>query len=762
MANLRIKDITTTASSTASGEYLAIDGLANGTRKLSATAPTFAGAVTATGGFVGALTGNADTVTTNANLTGGVTSVGNAATVVTNANLTGTVTSTGNATAIANAAISNAMLANSAVANLSGTNTGDNTVSTSGAATTAETLLTARTIGGSSFNGSANVTSFPIPGAIGGTTPSAGAFTTLTSNAGATFDNFAGTAWTVNPSAASANEWRIDSTNPDQLKHTGYLKLFSTEDITMNPGAVSMAIFSTTGLAVTGTGSFTGALAANGGITITTANGVANAIYSLQSGNSEWGIGQKGSDNTLYITNQTGSQALGYGPQTISIASNGAVAMGNGLAVTGTGSFTGGINSTAIGATTPSTGAFTTLGVTGNCSFGDVFSISGAVQGRFFASGGAATVFLESFTNHPVSIRVNQSGVALFSSTGLAVTGTGTLTKTAASAGSVAALLQNANTNAGIGARLAWRLDNLANEWGYINVNRVGAGATSQMDFGINGAAYSGAASVGMSLSTTGLAVTGTGSFTGGINSTAIGATTPSTGAFTTLNSSGILTAMTMKMGTGFGSLGEVSHHSLFNSSSYALLQDSAGATYLNAATGQVLRFRINNSTIGEVSSTGLAVVGAGSFTGALSKGSGSFKIPHPLESKKDTHQLVHSFIEGPQADLIYRGKVSLVNGTASVNIDESATMTEGTFEVLCRDVQCFTSNESNFGAVRGSVSGNILTVTAEDAQSEAVISWMVIGERQDPHIMETDWTDEDGHVIVEPVNAEVQSAPDL
>jgi len=50
--------------------------------------------------------GNAATVVTNANLTGGVTSVGNAATVVTNANLTGVVTSTGNATAIADAALS--------------------------------------------------------------------------------------------------------------------------------------------------------------------------------------------------------------------------------------------------------------------------------------------------------------------------------------------------------------------------------------------------------------------------------------------------------------------------------------------------------------------------------------------------------------------------------------------------------------------------------------------------------------------------------
>ena len=47
----------------------------------------------------------AATVVTNANLTGGVTSVGNAATVVTNANLTGEATSTGNAVTLTNSAV---------------------------------------------------------------------------------------------------------------------------------------------------------------------------------------------------------------------------------------------------------------------------------------------------------------------------------------------------------------------------------------------------------------------------------------------------------------------------------------------------------------------------------------------------------------------------------------------------------------------------------------------------------------------------------
>ena len=138
--------------------------------------------------------------------------------------------------------------------------------------------------------------------------------------------------------------------------------------------------------------------------------------------------------------------------------------------------------------------------------------------------------------------------------------------------------------------------------------------------------------------------------------------------------------------------------------------------------------------------------------TGALSKASGSFRIPHPLPALNETHNLVHSFIEGPQADLIYRGRVSLVAGKATVNIDTAATMTEGTFELLCRDVQCVTSNETDWSPVRGSVVGNILTIECQDTASVATISWMVIGERKDQHMLDTEWTDDDGKVIVEPL----------
>jgi len=135
---------------------------------------------------------------------------------------------------------------------------------------------------------------------------------------------------------------------------------------------------------------------------------------------------------------------------------------------------------------------------------------------------------------------------------------------------------------------------------------------------------------------------------------------------------------------------------------------------------------------------------------GDLSKESGSFKIDHPLESKSDTHYLVHSFIEGPQADLIYRGKVTLVNGGATINIDTHSNMTEGTFVVLCRDIQSFTTNETGWTAVRSNVSGNILTIEAQDSSCTDTISWMVVGERQDPAIYSSVMTDDEGKVIVE------------
>jgi hypothetical protein len=145
---------------------------------------------------------------------------------------------------------------------------------------------------------------------------------------------------------------------------------------------------------------------------------------------------------------------------------------------------------------------------------------------------------------------------------------------------------------------------------------------------------------------------------------------------------------------------------------------------------------------------------GSVTVTGSLSKGSGSFKIDHPLESMSETHYLVHSFVESPQANNIYRGKIQLKNGIAEVNLDEVSTMTEGTFVALNREIHTYTSNETDWDAVKGKVEGNILYIECQNNKSTAIVSWLVIGERKDKHIIDTDWTDENGKVIVEPLKS--------
>jgi hypothetical protein len=144
---------------------------------------------------------------------------------------------------------------------------------------------------------------------------------------------------------------------------------------------------------------------------------------------------------------------------------------------------------------------------------------------------------------------------------------------------------------------------------------------------------------------------------------------------------------------------------------------------------------------------------GTVSIPGSLSKGSGSFDIKHPNDEDK---RLVHSFIEGPRCDLIYRGTVQLTNGTATINLDtdcveeSDCAMTEGTFESLCRNPQFFLQNLNSFNRIIGSISGNILSIICENESSTDTISWMVVAERNDPHIYSWNRTNENGYLKTE------------
>ena len=229
--------------------------------------------------------------------------------------------------------------------------------------------------------------------------------------------------------------------------------------------------------------------------------------------------------------------------------------------------------------------------------------------------------------------------------------------------------------------------------------------------------------------------------------------TSTTTGSIHTDGGLGVAKKLYVAGGMNVTTTGSTSTFTVVNSSTLTVVGTGSSAAtnsdlYIDTKGTGSIYLRPGGSTPAmTINSAGNVAV-----TGALSKGSGSFKIDHPLPSLNATHSLVHSFTESPKADLIYRGTADLVSGVATVNIDTAAGMTEGTFVVLCTDVQCFTSNEDGWTALKGSVTGNVLTITAQDNTCTDTVGWMVIGERCDPHMLETDWTDAAGKVIVEPL----------
>lgn len=148
-----------------------------------------------------------------------------------------------------------------------------------------------------------------------------------------------------------------------------------------------------------------------------------------------------------------------------------------------------------------------------------------------------------------------------------------------------------------------------------------------------------------------------------------------------------------------------------------------------------------------------LEVAGNVIVNGSISKSSGTFDIGHPLDCTK---RLLHSFVEGPRCDLIYRGTTTLVNGVATVNIDKecvqnkASAMTEGTFLALCANPVKYLNNNKTFDRLLGTISGNILTITCENSSSDATVDWMVVAERKDAYIKQWCHTDADGYLITE------------
>jgi hypothetical protein len=129
------------------------------------------------------------------------------------------------------------------------------------------------------------------------------------------------------------------------------------------------------------------------------------------------------------------------------------------------------------------------------------------------------------------------------------------------------------------------------------------------------------------------------------------------------------------------------------------------------------------------------------------------FTIDHPLtDMKEQGYSLKHASVEAPRLDLMYRDTITLIDGSAHINLDETFHMTEGTFASLCANPSIFVTNESDWDPVRGSMEsgGNVLHIMCKNEQSCARVSFLVIAERKDEAILNTEMTDDAGRFVPE------------
>jgi len=177
------------------------------------------------------------------------------------------------------------------------------------------------------------------------------------------------------------------------------------------------------------------------------------------------------------------------------------------------------------------------------------------------------------------------------------------------------------------------------------------------------------------------------------------------------------------------------------------LYLDGGGNTYIYEAIADRMDLVAGGTSQVQITNTGVNVVGA------LTKGSGTFKIDHPLQP--DDKFLYHSFIEGPRVDLIYRGTAKLVDGKAVVDLNKDSTvhpMMDGTFEALTQNaVVTSLQNQDSFDRVKPSeINGALFEITSENPDSTDEVAWVVMAERVDPFIKTVDINDDNGRLIPE------------
>jgi len=136
--------------------------------------------------------------------------------------------------------------------------------------------------------------------------------------------------------------------------------------------------------------------------------------------------------------------------------------------------------------------------------------------------------------------------------------------------------------------------------------------------------------------------------------------------------------------------------------------------------------FYLGSGVVMNFASGNVNVINDLSVTGALSKGSGTFKIDHPLDP--ENKYLYHSFVESPDMLNIYNGNITTDDkGLATIELPEY-------FSALNKDFKYQLSAVNSFSEVMvlEEVKDNNFIIQSE--LPNVKISWQVTGVRQDPY----------------------------
>ena len=172
---------------------------------------------------------------------------------------------------------------------------------------------------------------------------------------------------------------------------------------------------------------------------------------------------------------------------------------------------------------------------------------------------------------------------------------------------------------------------------------------------------------------------------------------------------------------------GSISDIAIFqnNNGNFTLGQTSS-LTSLDLAQFNAFRIRQSSSVPFQITTFGnLDLAYDLDVGGALSKGSGTFKIKHPDPEKNETQYLHHSFVESPTAgDNIYRWQVEVVDGTAEIELPDY-------YKFLNENDQVWITPVKHFGQAYGEVNEEQthLTVTAN---ADGIYNVLCIGTRKD------------------------------